>query len=91
MVLNSSNRDFNLSPPQRNHRLTFNATNFIIRSSSEIGSLEDEFVVVACGFVDGENSSELVSPSNITVQLQQGMFSFRNTNCLHCDSWTTFI
>lgn len=71
-VLSTSDSDFNLSPPQRNHRLTFNATNITMRTLRDSTTLRNETSIVACGFVNGENSTNIISPMNLTVRLQEG-------------------
>lgn len=74
-VLMNSDSDFNLSPPQRNHRLTFNATNIVARSLGDFTTLRGEIFTVICAFVNGGNTSDIFAPVNITVQLQEGIYA----------------
>lgn len=71
-VLSTSDSDFNLSPPQRNHQLTFNATNFAMRTLRDPTTLRNETFIIACGFVNGEDSTNIITPMNLTVRLQEG-------------------
>ena len=71
----SLDSDFTLSPPQRNHQLTLNATNLILRALGDDLPLQARVYKVACGFINGENTSNLISQMNVTVQLQEGVLS----------------
>lgn len=73
IILSSSNSDFSFSPPQQNHQLTFNATDLILRVLGDDLPLQDRVYNVACAFVNGENTSNLISQMNVTVQLQEGI------------------
>ena len=75
-ITTSSDSDFLLSPPEQNHQLTFNATGVVVRTVGDDLPLQDMAYLVACAFVNGENTSNLISPMNLTVRLQEGICYF---------------
>ena len=90
VILSSLNSDFSLSPPQRNHQLTFNATDLILRILGDDLPLQDRVYNVACAFVNGENTSNLISQMNVTVQLQEGTVCY-DPNSMNCDEYIAIL
>ena len=72
-IITASDSNFLLSPPGQNYQLTFNATGVVVRTVGDDLPLQDRAYLVACAFINGENTSNLISPMNLTVQLLEGI------------------
>ena len=68
-----SSLEFSFTPPDFNHEISFNATQFAINNFGQEAFPLPEFTfVLTCSFINGEDVSDLVSPVDITITLQKG-------------------
>ena len=64
--------EFTFAPADLNHFVTFNATKYAQNNFGQVVLPELQFKVT-CSFVNGEDVSDLISPLNVTVILQEGI------------------
>lgn len=69
----SSSPGFSFIPSDLNHEISFNATKFAVDNFTQEAFPLSEFTfALTCSFINGMDVSELISPVNIRITLQEG-------------------
>ena len=77
---------FSFTPSDLNHEISFNATKFAVDENftREAFPLSESTFVLTCSFINGMDASDLISPVNIRITLQEGerydLLDLINTN-----------
>ena len=79
IFLHKNPQYFSFDPPMLRHKVTFNASQVQFRFGQNI-------LLFSCGFMNGDNDRNIFNSTNITVYVQEGMYT-----CLYLCAYITYV